>query len=178
VSEAVSSSSSPQDGPIVSLDLRQQIQNHNKEVSAALHKKLLNMEPSAFESLIGELLIAIGFEDVEVTSRSADGGIDVRGTLVVGEVIRTKMAVQVKRWQKNVQSPTVQQVRGSLGAHDHGLIITTSNFSSGAREEARRANAIPVALMGGEQLLRLLVENNLGVRRTKHDLLELGDLSG
>jgi restriction system protein len=161
--------------PVVSLDLGQQISQHNRSVSEALHKKLLAMDPSAFEDLIGELLIAIGFEDVEVTSHSADGGIDVRGTLVVGEVIRTKMAVQVKRWKNNVQAPIVQQVRGSLGTHDQGLIITTSDFSSGAREEARRANAIPVALMGGGQLVRLLVENNLGVRRTQYDLLELED---
>jgi restriction system protein len=61
-------------------------------------------------------------------SRSKDGGIDVRGALVVGDVIRTRLAVQVKRWKNNVQSPVIQQVRGSLGAHEQGLIITTSDF--------------------------------------------------
>jgi restriction system protein len=35
-----------------------------------------------------------------------------------------------------VQAPVVQQVRGSLGAHEQGLIITTSDFSTGARSEA------------------------------------------
>jgi restriction system protein len=72
-------------------------------------------------------LTAIGFEEVEVTSRTKDGGIDVRGTLVVGDVIRTRLAVQVKRWKQNVQSPVIQQVRGSLGAHEQGLIITTTS---------------------------------------------------
>jgi restriction system protein len=56
--------------------------------------------------------------------------------MVTGDVIRTRMAVQVKRWKANVQSPTFQQVRGSLGAHEQGLIITTSDFSKGARAEA------------------------------------------
>ena len=65
-----------------------------------------------------------------------------QGVPVVGEVIRTKMAVQVKKWGKqNVQAPHVQQVRGSLVAHEQGLIITTSDFSKGAREEATRADA-------------------------------------
>ncbi|HEX9997878.1 MAG TPA: restriction endonuclease [Abditibacterium sp.] len=159
--------------PVVPLNLTQQIQEHNKAVYKELHNYLLNMAPSDFETLIGELLTALGFEDVNVTNPNNDGGIDVRGILVVGGVIRTKMAVQVKRWKHNVHSPTVQQVRGSLGTHDQGLIITTSDFSSGAREEAERANAIPVALMNGQQLIRLLVENNLGVRRTQHDLFEL-----
>jgi restriction system protein len=88
-------------------------------------------------------------------------------------VIRTRMAVQVKRWKGNVQAPIVQQVRGSLGTHDQGLIITTSNFSNGARDEAERPNAVPVALMNGEQLVALLVEHDIGVRRTSHHLIEL-----
>jgi restriction system protein len=155
--------------------LTQEILQHNQIVHLQLHQRLHSMSAAGFEELIGHLLTALGFEDVEVTARSGDGGIDVRGTLVVGAVIRTKMAVQVKRWKANVQSPIVQQVRGSLGTHDQGLIITTSDFSSGAKEEAQRANAIPVALMSGGQLVRLLIENNMGIRRTKHDLLELED---
>ena len=150
-----------------------QIHQHNQGVHKRLHENLHRMPAAEFENLIGQLLTAIGFEDVEVTARSGDGGVDVRGTLVVGAVIRTNMAVQAKRWRNNVQAPIVQQVRGSLGTHDQGLIITTSDFSSGARTEAERANAIPVALMNGEQLVRLLVENNMGVRRTNHDLIEL-----
>ena len=85
------------------------------------------------------------------------------------------MAVQVKRWKGNVQVPVVQQVRGSLGTHDQGLIITTSDFSSGATEEARRPNAVPVALMNGDQLVALLVEHNIGVHRISYDLIELGE---
>jgi restriction system protein len=113
-----------------------QIGKHNSDVRKKLHAQLGSMPPADFEALIGQLLVAVGFEEVEVTQRSGDGGIDVRGTLVVGDVIRTRMAVQVKRWKHNVQAPVVQQVRSSLGAHDHGLIITTSDFSSGARSEA------------------------------------------
>ena len=161
---------------VISLDLSKSIQNHNQEVRDQLHEFLFLMPPDRFEELVAELLTALGFEEVEVTKYHSDGGIDVRGTLVVGGIIRTRMAVQVKRWRKNVQTPTVQQVRGSLEAHDQGLIITTSNFSAGAKEEAKKANAIPVSLMGGEQFVRLLIENNMGVRKTRQDLWEL-DLS-
>lgn len=52
------------------------------------------------------------------------------------------MAVQVKRWKSNIQSTVVQNVRGSLGASERGLIVTTSDFSKGAREEAKRAEAV------------------------------------
>jgi restriction system protein len=155
--------------------LAYEIEKHNDETKARLHERLLGMEPAEFETLIGNLLSAIGFDSVEVTQYSGDGGIDVRGTLVVGDVIRTKMAVQVKRWKHNVHTPVIQQVRGSLGAHEQGLIITTSDFSSGARVEAERPDATPVALMNGNQLVDLLIENDIGIKRTEHSLIELDE---
>ena len=84
------------------------------------------------------------------------------------------MAVQAKRWKtKKVGSDEVQKVRGALGAHDHGLIITTSDFSSGAKEEAIRANAVPIGLVNGEQFAALLMKYKIGVRRETHDLFTL-----
>lgn len=161
----------------MSKGLAYQIELHNKEVRKVLHKNLLAMDPTGFEELIANLLAEIGFEDIEVTKRTSDGGIDVRGTLVVGEVIRTRMAVQAKRWKltNRVQSPLVQQVRGSLGTHEQGLIITTSDFSQGAKEEAARPDAVPVGLMNGEQLVALLAEYQIGVTRQSHDILDLSE---
>ena len=156
--------------------LAYQIKSHNEDVRKKLHKRLLAMTPADFEALIAQLLVALGFEDVIVTSISNDGGIDVRGTLVVGDVIRTRMAVQVKKWKRNVQSPTVQQVRGSLSTHEQGLIITTSDFSKGSYEEAQIPDKIPVALMNGEQLVALLIENDIGIQRTSYDLIDLEEL--
>jgi restriction system protein len=152
-----------------------EIEQHNRRVRQKLHAHLLKMDPGEFEDLIGRLLAELGFESVEVTRRSQDGGIDVRGTLVVGDVIRTQMAVQVKRWKTktHVQAPVVQQVRGSLGTHEQGLIITTSDFSVGAKREAERPNAVPVALMNGEKLVELLAEHQVGIKRQAHDLFEM-----
>jgi hypothetical protein len=85
------------------------------------------------------------------------------------------MAVQVKRWKtkNHVQAPVVQQVRSSFGTHEQGLIITTSDFSAGAKREAERPNAVPVALMNGDKLVELLAEYQVGIRRQAHDLFAL-----
>lgn len=152
-----------------------QVEQHNRDVRKKLFSSLRQMSWERFEEFVAKLLAEIGFEDVSLTSYKGDKGIDVRGTLVVGEAIRTRMAVQVKRWRQNVQAPVVQQVRGSLGAHEQGLIITTSDFSLGARKEAERQDATPVALMNGEQLVNILVENDIGVQRTRCDLIELDE---
>lgn len=161
----------------VPVGVRGRVAEQNKKIRRDLLEHLQAVTPEEFEQLIGRLLVALGFEDVSVTRISSDGGIDVRGTLVVGDVIRTRMAVQAKKWKKgnNVQAPTVQQVRGSLAAHEQGLIITTSDFSKGACVEAQRLDAVPVGLMNGEQLTGLLIEHQIGVRREPMELLSLSD---
>jgi len=154
-----------------------QIEQHNHQVRKVLRERVLAMKPGEFEGLISQLLAEMGFEMVEVTKLSGDGGIDVRGTLVVGDVVRIKMAVQVKRWKlkNNIQAPVVQQVRGSLGAHEQGLIITTSDFSPGAVKEADQADKTPIALMNGEQLVMLLMEHGIGIHRFTPDLFEIDE---
>lgn len=156
--------------------LPNQISKHNQDVRKKLRSKLMALNPYQFEELIGLLLAEMGFESIDVTQRGKDGGIDVRGTLLISDTIRIRMAVQVKRWQKNVQSPTVQTVRGSLGAHEQGLIITTSDFSTGAKKEANEPAKTPIGLMNGKQLVGLLMEYEIGVRRIPHNLFELEEL--
>lgn len=87
------------------------------------------------------------------------------------------MAVQVKKWRikNNIQAPGVQRVHGSLGAHGHGLIITTSGFSPAAKAEAEQANKAPIALMDGEQLVVLLMERGIGAHLLKPDLFEIDE---
>jgi len=145
-----------------------QIEQHNHQVRKALRERLLAMKPGEFEELISQLLAEMGFEIVEVTKLSGDGGIDVRGTLVVGDVVRIKMAVQVKKWKlkNNILAPVVQQVRG---------IITTSDFSAGAIKEAAQSDKTPIALMNGEQLVMLLMEHGIGVHRSTPDLFEIDE---
>lgn len=159
----------------IQIGLPGQIKKHNKVVQKKLLDRLKALEPAVFEELIGQLLAEMGFESIEVTKYGNDGGIDVRGSLLIDDVIRIKMAVQVKRWKSNIQSPVVQQVRGSLGAHEQGLIITTSDFSKGAIIEAVKPDKTPVGLMNGEQLVGLLMEYNLGVRRNSYHLFEMDD---
>ena len=151
------------------------IEEKNREVRETLLDRAREASPTDFEDLVSQLLAKMGFDEVEGTDISGDGGIDVRGTLVVGDTVRIRMAVQAKRLKSNVLRPVVQQVRGSLGAHEQGLIITTSDFSEGAKAEAKRSDAAPVALMNGEQLAALLATHEIGASIQSHQLYILDD---
>ena len=148
--------------------LPEQAQTNSPEdfesLGASLLRRAREGSPEEFERLVHTLLEKVGFEDVGLTPRTGDGGVDVRGYFVVAGVVRIRIAVQAKRWTGNVGSPVVQQMRGSLGAHEQGLIITTSDFTAGAKEEAERPDASPVALMNGDQLAHLLAHHEVGVK--------------
>ena len=152
------------------------VEKKNREVRQALLERARSAPPVEFERLVGELLSGMGFEDVEVTNISGDGGIDLRGTLVVGDTVRIRMAVQAKRWKSNVQAPEVQRVRGSLGVHEQGMIVTTSDFSRGAKDEALRPDAAPVALMDGEQFAALLAKHQIGASIERYELYALDEV--
>lgn len=151
------------------------IEEHNMKVRHQVLERLLSMAPVDLEKLVGDLMAAMDFVEIKVTPPSKDGGVDARGVLVVGEVVQISMAVQVKRWKNNVLAPVVQGLRGSLGAHERGLIVTTSDFSLGARNEASRLDAAPIALMNGDQLVGLLVQYDIGVTKTELHLIELDE---
>jgi restriction system protein len=153
------------------------VQAINQQTRQQLHTLIQEMPADRFEALIGELLLAIGFEEdsIQVTNYHGDGGIDVRGILNAGGITRINAAVQVKRWKKNIQAPSVQSVRGSLTAHEHGIIITSSDFSKGARLEANAVGKTAISLVGGQDLLELLITHGIGVNKEQHTVLSLDE---
>ena len=153
--------------------LEEAVRKNNAEVRERLHQELKEMDPFAFEDLVALLLEALGFVDVEVTTRSGDGGVDVRGTLAVGGITNVKTAIQVKRWAKNVAGKTVRELRGGLSPHERGLIITTSGFTRDARTEAETAERMPISLVDGGKLVALLIEHGIGVVLTEARILRL-----
>jgi restriction system protein len=153
------------------------ISRHNAEVRQRLRAVLSELNGKDFEILIGNLLAILGFDDVEVTKYSGDGGIDVRATLTVGGVTDVQTAVQVKRWATNVPGRTVRELRGGLGPHERGLVITLSDFTKDARLEAAAPDRTPITLLNGERLLDLLIENDIGVASKTTAILELDEAS-
>lgn len=150
----------------------EQICQHNADAREKILERARAGTPVDFERLVKTLLIAMGFEDVATTRIGKDGGVEMQGTLVVGDFIRIRMAVQAKRLE-TVSAPTIKQLRGSLGVHEQGLVITTGKFSAQARSEAERSDASPVALMDGERLAVLLAEHEVGARRRQQVLITL-----
>jgi restriction system protein len=145
--------------------IEEQVQAINRHTRERLGQLLHSMPAKRFESLVMELLLAMGFDEstLQVTTYQGDGGIDVVGVYRAAGLTEVNVAVQAKRWKGNVQAPTVTQLRGSLQVHQQGIIITTSDFSHGARKEAVAPNKTRITLIDGEQLVDMLIRHRVGV---------------
>jgi restriction system protein len=129
-----------------------------------LIEELQKIIPDAFERLCQRLLRELGFQNVEVTGRSNDGGIDGKGMLRLGGVLSFHVIFQAKRYKGTVSPSIVRDFRGAMvGRADKGLIITTGNFSREAKREASRDGAPPIDLMDGSDLAEKLKELKLGI---------------
>ena len=147
------------------------VQEINQGTRAELTQILQNISPERFETLIRDLLVEMGFDEgtVKVTHYSADGGIDVTGMYHAAGLTKVSAAVQAKKWKGNIGAPVVTQLRGSLQVHQHGIIITTSDFSK-PREEADAPGKTHIGLINGKELVGLLIQHKVGVAVAKRTL--------
>lgn len=116
---------------------------------------LRSLDAYEFEHYVAELWEKYGWE-TEVIQQSNDYGIDVIATK--SDPVPLKALIQAKRFQdgNNVGRPDVQQYRSLLQQErdaDGVVIVTTSDFTKGAREIAEDLN---VKLVAGSDLLQII----------------------
>ena len=130
-----------------------------------LARTLQSLPPAGFERFCQRLLRESGFQDVTITGRSGDGGIDGIGILQVNPLVSFKVLFQCKKYAGSVTPGHVRDFRGAMtGRADKGIILTTGSFTSDARKEAVRDGAPPIELVDGEKLVSMLEELELGLR--------------
>lgn len=119
-----------------------------------VRRKMLAYEPREFEHVIKDLLVQSGFENVEVTRYSQDGGVDVnaRPGARSWPIKNLLIQLQAKRWLHTVGRKEVAELRGSLLPHAAGCIVTTSHFSRAAIGESNESGKIPIRLIDGHEL--------------------------
>lgn len=131
-----------------------------------------SLPPAGFERLCQRLLRESDFEEVVVTGRAGDGGLDGHGVLQINPFVSFRVYFQCKRYDASVGAGAVRDFRGAMmGRADKGLILTTGTFTAEAKREAMRDGVPPIELVDGERLIEMFEKLELGLRpRTTYDL--------
>jgi HJR/Mrr/RecB family endonuclease len=131
-----------------------------KWVNSGIHN-IRNLRPRDFECLVAECLAQHGLHDASLTPITADGGVDIVAAKVcAGKEL--KYIIQCKRFSVS-NKVGVEYVRELVGTKSitgakHALLITTSEFTSGAKEIYQKGRMEPwgIRLLDYKSLLELL----------------------
>ena len=140
----------------------------NADYKTHLQEMLMSLPANGFERFCQRLLRESGFEHVNVTGRSGDGGIDGIGILQVNPLVSFKVLFQCKRYAGSVGPSQVRDFRGAMGGRaDKGIILTTGTFTGEAKKESVRDGVPPIEIVDGEKLAAMCESLGLGLKQVK-----------
>ena len=122
-----------------------------------------------FEEFLKKYLETIGLDEVVVTQRSRDGGVDLtairNGIGDLGGQDFRKYCIQAKRYKPS-NTINIKDVRElSYVANKNkavGIFITTAKFSKTTKEEFSEEQVTPIILIDGKTLIDSCIDNELG----------------
>lgn len=144
------------------------------DVKVQLQEAIKNMSPAKFEQFSRLLLTKMGIKFTNKgISISNDGGIDGYGYHMGDDFRTTRVVIQCKRYTVNpVGEPDINQFLGAMNKFqaDYGVFITSSRFTTKAREAAREGS--PITLIDGDDLVELIIKYELFVTPVTTYILE------
>lgn len=121
-----------------------------------------------FEEFLKIYLERLGLDEVSVTQRSRDGGIDLKalrnGVGGFSDVDSVEYYVQAKRNKPgtSVSVKKVRELKGTIPFGNKGIFITTAKFSQDAINESSDDMTKPVVLIDGKALIESCIDNEIG----------------
>ena len=121
-----------------------------------------------FEEFLKFFLEKIGLEEVAVTQRSRDGGIDLTcvksGINGLSNLDEVKYYIQAKCYKPSstIYIKDLRELRGVMPLNYKGIFITTAKFPLGAKEFAEEDKSRQIILIDGKSLIQQCISIGLG----------------
>ena len=141
-------------------------QSIRNELGAELLNRVKSNSPRFFESLVVDLMIAMGYGGSRADAGKAIGQIGDEGVDGIIKEDRLGLDIiylQAKRWEGTVGRPEIQRFVGALHGKraKKGVFITTGRFSEDALDYVNTIDP-KVILIDGRNLANLMIDFNLG----------------
>ena len=145
-----------------------QVRESREEASLELYRRLTAENNGAnFELMVADLLVAMGYQEVEVIGGKDDQGVDILCEKRDG-VLKTRIAIQCKckALSQKVGPKDVSTLRDNLSSYQcqQGILVTTTELNDVAKKKAKESGKEPVYFIEHGELLDLFAEYGIGVR--------------
>ena len=148
-------------------DLEQLVARHREASRKLLARKISDLPQRALSELIITLLERVGVSGLSPVKRTGVPNSELHlSGVTVGAGAGVPTAIVVRRDGREIGRERVLELRGALhhyGPAAVGMLITTGQALSGAREEAQASGAAPVTLVDGVTLAKWCESHGVGV---------------
>ena len=152
----------------------QTAERYREVVRRSFARSLQDLSHRGLGELVTLVLERLSFSELTQVRRPGLHGAELHlSGKAKGPAGDLRTAVVVRRDGREVGRERVTELRGALhhyGPAFAGLIITTGQVLSGAREEAAAPGASPVAVIDGAGLAKLCEEHEIGLCPTRFAL--------
>lgn len=149
--------------------MRKNIEISNEKINEFLEQFYGYFESGyAFEEFLKVYLEKIGLDEVIVTQKSVDGGIDLQAIRYgVGGFNGTDAVDYYVQAKKNKPGTTIpigkiRELRGVMTSGSKGIFITTANYSKKTEEFVDADPSRPIILIDGKSLVESCIDNEIG----------------
>jgi len=146
----------------------EQVKDSRKEACDELYKRLTTKnQGDNFETMVADLLVAMGYQNVEVIGGRDDQGVDIVCEKRDG-VTKVRVAIQCKckGLASKVGPKDVSTLRDNLSTYQcqQGIIVTTTELNDVAKVKAKEAGKEPIHYIDHDETLDLFAEHEVGIR--------------
>ena len=140
---------------------RPTVSNYREELARTLQ----SLPAAGFERFCQRLLRESGFQEVTITGRSGDGGIDGIGILASQLVGQFQGSVPLQKVRRSVAPSHVRDFRGAMtGRADKGIIMTTGVNHLGCPQRGRSGRRTTYRACRWRKLTTMLEQLELGLK--------------
>jgi hypothetical protein len=166
----------------------EQIRESRREAANDLHTRLTaaNNGPN-FELMVADLLVAMGYQAVEVIGGKDDQGVDIVCEKRDG-VLKLRVAIQCKckALSAKIGPKDISTLRDNLSTYQcqQGILVTTTTLNDVGKQKALESGKERIHFIEHDELLDLFAEYGIGIRSepvkfyqvdaSKYDFLKVG----
>ena len=147
------------------------VERYRETARRSFAKRVSDLPHRAIGELVLLVLERIGVSELRPVRRAGAPGSELHlAGKMKGALGDIRTAIVVRRDGREIGRERVMELRGALhhyGSATAGLIVTTGQVLSGAREEAAAAGAAPVTLIDGTAFARLCEDHGIAVAPTR-----------
>lgn len=146
------------------------INQFNSMISEKLNDKIIKSNFKTFKKIIIELLLKLGYHEFKLLQKNNLN--EFQGLISQDQLGLDQIVIYAINKKDEINISDLQLFAGSIVSKGltKGIFISTSSFDTNISEYVKNQLNLKIILIDGKKLIKLMVENNIGISKINVEL--------